>query len=315
VTRVIVLDDYQGRAAGLAEWSSLPDTDVRFIGAHLEGDDLLAALADAEVVVAMRERTAFPRALLEQLPQLRLLVTTGMANAAIDLSGAAARGVTVTGTRSFGNGTTELTWAVLLGLVKHLASEDAALRVGRWQTEIAGDLYGATLGLIGFGRLGRAMVPIAKAFTMEVIAWSQNLDPEDATAAGVEPVGKDELFRRSDIVSIHTRLSERTHHLVGKKELAAMKPTALLVNTSRGPIVDEAALVQALRDKTIAGAALDVFDSEPLAPDHPLLGLRNTVLSPHLGYASERNLAAMYSDAVEDIAAFLGGAPLRVLLP
>jgi len=312
---VIVLDDYQGRAAGLADWSSLPDTDVRFIGEHLEGDDLVQALVGAEVIVAMRERTGFPRSLLEQLTDLRLLVTTGMANAAIDLPGATARGVTVSGTRSYGNGTTELTWAVLLGLVKHIASEDAALRAGRWQTEIAGDLYGATLGLIGFGRLGKAMVPIANAFAMEVIAWSQNLDPADAAASGVEAVAKDGLFSRSDIVSIHTRLSERTHHLVGEKELALMKPTALLVNTSRGPIVDEAALVAALANGSIAGAALDVFDEEPLPADHRLLGIRNTVLSPHLGYASERNLAAMYGDAVDDIAGFLAGAPVRVLVP
>ena len=313
MTSVIVLDDYQSRAAEFADWATLPDTDVTFVHEHLAEDDLLGALAGAEVVVAMRERTPLPRHVLEQLPALRLIVTTGMANAAIDRDAASELGITIAGTRSGGGSTTELTWAILLGLIKRTVSEDAVLRAGNWQTELAGDLGGRTLGLIGFGRLGQAMVPIARAFGMEVIAWSQNLDPAQATAVGVEPVAKDELFVRSDVLSIHTRLSERTAGLVGARELALMKPTAVLVNTSRGPSVDETALIAALRDGTIAGAALDVYDVEPLEKDHPFLGLANTMLSPHLGYASAGNFAVMYQQVVEDITAFFAGAPIRVV--
>jgi phosphoglycerate dehydrogenase-like enzyme len=313
VTSVIVLDDYQSRAAEFADWASLRETEVTFLHKPLGEEELLAALADADVVVAMRERTKLPRQLLEKLPALRLIVTTGATNAAID--GAAARelGITFCGTPSSGGSTTEITWAILLALVKRVVAEDAALRAGRWQTELAGDLANRTLGLIGFGRLGQAMVPIATAFAMPIIAWSQNLDPAQARAAGVEPVDKNELFGRSDVLSIHTRLSDRTAGLVGARELALMKPTAVLVNTSRGPIVDEAALVAALRERTIAGAALDVYDREPLPKDHPLLGLPNTVLSPHLGYASEDNIAAMYREVVEDIAAYFAEAPIRVV--
>jgi phosphoglycerate dehydrogenase-like enzyme len=313
VTSVIVLDDYQSRAAEFADWASLPETEVTFVHEPLNEEELLSLLADADVVVAMRERTQLPRHLLERLPALRLIVTTGMANAAIDRGAATELGITICGTHSGGGSTTEVTWAILLGLVKRTVSEDAALRAGRWQTELAGDLAGRTLGLIGFGRLGQAMVPIATAFGMPIIAWSQNLDPAQATAVGVEPVEKDELFRRSDVLSIHTRLSDRTAGLVGAREFSLMKPTAVLVNSSRGPIVDEAALVTALRDGTIAGAALDVYDIEPLPKDHPFLGLRNTVLSPHLGYASEDNVSMMYREVVEDIAAYFEDAPIRVV--
>jgi phosphoglycerate dehydrogenase-like enzyme len=313
MTRVIVLDDYQSRAAEFADWASLAGTEVTFVHEHLGEEELLAVLAEADVVVAMRERTRLARGLLEQLRGLRLIVTTGMANAAIDREAAAELGITICGTQSGGGSTTEVTWALLLGLLKRTVSEDAALRAGRWQTELAGDLADRTLGLIGFGRLGQAMVPVAKQFGMKVIAWSANLDPAVATAAGVEPVEKDELFARSDVVSIHTRLSERTLGLIGAREFGLMKRSAVLVNTSRGPIVDEAAMIAALREGTIAGAALDVYDLEPLAKDHPLLGLRNTVLSPHLGYASEDNISTMYTEVVEDIAAYFADAPIRVV--
>jgi len=310
--RVVVLDDYQGRAHEFADWSAL-GADVEFVRDHLGEEDLVAVLAGAEIAVAMRERTAFSRRVLEQLPDLRLLVTTGMSNASIDVAAALERGVVVCGTRSNASNTTELTWALILAAVKRVVAEDAALRAGRWQSSICGDLSGKTLGLIGLGRLGAAMLPVANAFRMRVVAWSQNLTEARTTELGVELVSFETLLAESDVASIHLRLSERTRSLIGAAELAQMRPSAILVNTSRGPIIDERALVDALRARIIGGAALDVYDEEPLPPDHPLLALDNTVLAPHLGYVSEDNFAVHYGEAVEDIAAFLSGSPLRAL--
>ncbi len=314
MTRIVVLDDYQSLADELGDWDRLGDSfEIDYLHRHLTGEQLLSSIAGAEVVVAMRERTAFPRALLERLTGLRLLVTTGMANASIDLEAARELGITVSGTASGSDGTVELTWALILALTKQLRHEDAAMRRGAWQERLAGDLGGSTLGLIGLGRLGGAMVPIARAFAMEVLAWSQNLTAERAAEVGARLVDKEQLLASSDVVSIHLKLGERSLGLIGAAELALMRRSAYLVNTSRGPIVDEEALIAALRSGTIAGAGLDVYDVEPLPADHPLLGLENTVLTPHLGYASEANFARYFVDIVEDIVAWSKDAPIRVL--
>jgi phosphoglycerate dehydrogenase-like enzyme len=250
---IAVLDDYQGRAAGFANWASL-NTQVHYFRDHLEGDALVGAVKDCEVVVAMRERTQITAEILAALPNLRLLVTTGMTNAAIDVDAAHDHGVVVSGTPSVGTSTTELTWALLLAAVKHLPLEDKAMRAGQWQTSLASDLAGKRLGLIGLGRLGAAMVPIARVFAMEVVAWSQNLTKERATEVGVEMVTKEELISTSDVVSIHLRLSERTRSLLDEREIAMMRPGALLLNTSRGPIVNEDAMVRALQEDRITAA-------------------------------------------------------------
>jgi phosphoglycerate dehydrogenase-like enzyme len=311
--RVAVLDDYQRVAAEFGDWDSL-HADVTFFADHLEDDDaLVARLEPFDVVVAMRERTPFTAARLARLPNLRLLVTTGMRNVSIDMAAAQERGVVVCGTQLVGGTTAELTWGLIVGLARGIVVEDARVRTGAWQTTVGVDLAGATLGVLGFGRLGRRVAAMASAFEMDVIAWSQNLDAAEARAAGVEPVARDELFERADVLTIHTVLSGRTRGLVGARELSLMKPTAYLVNTSRGPIVDEGALVAALRAGTIAGAALDVYDTEPLPPDHPLLTAPNTVLTPHIGYVTRSSYEVCFRDAVEDIAAFASGEPIRVL--
>ena len=308
---IAVLDDYQSRAREFADWESL-GVPARFLSMHLEGKELVDALGDCDIVVAMRERTALPKSLLDELPNLRLIVTTGMANAAIDVAAAHDRNIVVCGTASAASGTIEQAWALLLSATKHLPVEDRAMRAGRWQTTLASDLFGKRLGLIGLGRLGAGMVPIAKAFSMEVVAWSQNLTKERAEEVGVELVSKEELISTSDVVSIHLRLSERTTALVGAHEIAMMKPGALLLNTSRGPIIDEQAMIAALRENRIR-AALDVYDVEPLPAGHPLTTLDDAVLAPHLGYSSEDNVRSMYRGVVEDIAAFLAGSPIRVI--
>jgi phosphoglycerate dehydrogenase-like enzyme len=276
-------------------------------------EPLAERLAPFDAVVAMRERTPFGADLLARLPRLRLLVTTGMANASIDLEAAAARGVVVCGTGGLPSPAAELTWALILALLRHVPAEDARMRAGGWQATVGTELAGRTLGVIGLGRLGRRVALVGQAFEMPVIAWSQNLVGSEARALGVEPVSRDELLARSDIVTIHLRLSDRTRGLIGAAELARMRPTAVLVNTSRGPIVDEPALLAALHEGTIAGAGLDVYDIEPLPPGHPLRTAPNTVLTPHLGYVTSGTYARYYADAVEDIAAFARGAPIRVL--
>ena len=312
---VAILDDYQGVALELGPWEELGDeVETTSFRDHVAGDDaLVERLEPFEVVVAMRERTPLTRARLERLPRLRLLVTTGMANAAIDVAAARELGVVVCGTGGLAAPTAELTWALILALTRNVCAEDARVRAGGWQQTIGPELQGRTLGVIGLGRQGSRVAAIGQAFEMEVIAWSQNLRAEAAAALGVEAVERDELLRRSDVVTLHLRLSERTHHLIGAPELALMKPTAHLVNTSRGPIVDERALLDALASGTIAGAGLDVYDVEPLPPDHPLRSAPNTVVTPHIGYVSLGNYAVFFRDVVEDIAAYLGGEPVRVL--
>ncbi len=319
MTRVAVLDDYQRRAAGYADWDALgADAEVAFFHEPIAQEELPVVLADFEVLVLMRERTRFPRAVLEQLPRLELLVTTGMRNASVDVAYLRDRGVAVSGTAGTGAplpagvpSTAEVAWALILAVAKRVTVEDRALRNGRWQTGLPFILAGATLGLAGLGTLGAAMAGPARAFGMEVIAWSQNLTGERAREAGVRRVSQDELLAAADILSIHLVLSDRTRGLFGAAELARMKPTAVLINTSRGPIVDEGALVAALRDGTIAAAGLDVYDTEPLPAGRELTTLDNVVLLPHLGYVSEPGFRHMYGQVVEDIAAFLAGAPIR----
>ena len=313
--RIVLLDDYQGVALDYGGWDRVPDEwQLVALEQHIDdADELVEALADAEIVVAMRERTPLPAEILDRLPDLRLLITTGMGNAAIDVAAAKANGVTVCGTGIKGPPTAELSWGLILALVRSIPAEDASMREGGWQTTIGGDLDGSTLGLVGLGRLGQKMAAIAKAFGMEVLAWSQNLDPEDAREAGAEPVEKLELFERADIVSVHYKLSERSRGLVGAAEIGAMKPGAYLINTSRGPIVDTDALLAALEGGAIAGAGLDVYDTEPLPADHPLRSAPRTVLTPHLGYVTEDTYATFFGDAVEDVLAWLDGSPVRLL--
>ena len=315
--RVAILDDYQGVALALADWQSLhPQAQMQAFADHLDGLDALAQrLHTFEGIVTMRERTPFPRALLDRLPNLRLLVTAGMRNAAIDIAAAAERNVLVCGTEMLPYPTAELAWGLILALCRHIPREDRAVREGRWQTTLGIGLKGKTLGLLGLGRLGSQVARVGKAFGMETIAWSQNLTAERAAEAGAALVSKAELFARADIVSIHLVLSPRSRELVGEAELARMKPTAFLVNTSRGPIVDEAALLAALRAKRIAGAGLDVFEPEPLPRDHPVLKLDNVVITPHLGYVTEEGYRLAYGQAVEDIRGFLEDKPVRVINP
>jgi phosphoglycerate dehydrogenase-like enzyme len=261
----------------------------------------------------MRERTPFPAELLDRLPRLRLLVTTGMANAAIDLPAAAARGVVVCGTAGGSAAAAELTWALVLALSRHVAADDRAVRAGRWQEHLGVELAGTTLGLLGLGRIGAVVARYARAFDMELLAWSENLTAERAAEHGARLVDRAGLFAGSDVVSVHLRLSERTRGLVGAEELRLLGPAGRLVNTSRGPIVDESALLAALSAGTIAGAALDVYDTEPLPADHPLRSAPRTLLTPHVGYVSRQSYAAMYGQAVEDVVAWLDGDPVRVL--
>lgn len=312
--KIAVLDDYQHAAERFADWSSLEGCDTTFFHEHIaDPDALVEALQPFDVVCAMRERTAFPRSVLERLPNLKFMVTTGPFNAVIDIDAATDLGITISGTLGTPTPTPELTWALILSLARQIPREDAAIRAGTWQVSIGTELAGRTLGLLGLGRQGMQVAPIGKAFGMDVIAWSQNLTAERAEAAGVRLATRDELFETSDFVSVHLVYSERTYHLVGARELAQMKRTAYLVNTSRGPLVDEAALIAALAAGEIAGAGLDVYDVEPLPADSPLLAAPNTILTPHLGYVADKNYRVFYEHTVEDIAAWLAGAPIRLV--
>jgi phosphoglycerate dehydrogenase-like enzyme len=315
--RIAVLDDYQSVAAEFTDWSRVPEP-VQVVEFHdhvADEDALVARLEPFDVVVAMRERTPFPRSVLERLPNLRLLVTTGMRNKSIDVEAATERGITVCGTGSQAPATVELTWALILATVRHVPQEDAALRVGGWQQTIGGDLAGARLGVVGLGRIGSRVAAIGGAFGMDVVAWSQNLTDERAAEHGVRRVDRDELFATSDVVTVHLLWSKRTRGLIGADDLALMKHTAVLVNTSRGPIVQEQAVLEALEHGTIAGAGLDVYDQEPLPVDHPLRSAPRTVLTPHLGYVTRGTYEVFYGEAVEDVAAFLAGSPVRVITP
>lgn len=315
--RLALLDDYQGVALSMADWASLkPEAETTTIREVLPDQDAAAKrLQDFEMVVAMRERTPFPKTLIARLPKLKLIATTGMRNAAIDVRAAAERGIVVCGTDSLPYPTAELAWGLILSLARNIPREDRNMRAGGWQTTVGVGLRGKTLGLVGLGRLGSEVAKFGKAFQMEVIAWSQNLTAERAGAAGATLVTKEELFRRADFVTIHVVLSDRTRELIGAAELAAMKPTAYLVNTSRGPIVNTAALVTALEKGKIAGAAVDVYDKEPPPADHPLRRLDNVILTPHLGYVVAEGYRRQYTQIVENIRAYLSGKPSRVINP
>ncbi|KLL11340.1 MULTISPECIES: D-2-hydroxyacid dehydrogenase family protein [Protofrankia] len=312
---VTILDDYQRVALSSADWSAVRDRyPIEVVDEHIPDRDMLVRrLRDSEIVVAMRERTRFPADLLRALPALRLLVTTGMVNAAIDLDAARQQGVTVCGTTGWGNAMPELTIGMIIALTRNFAQEDAAVRAGGWQHTIGPGLAGHTLGVVGLGRLGTPVARLAQAFEMSVIAWSPHLTPQRAAPHGVRAVSKQELFTDSDVITIHMPLSETTRGLVGAADLALMKPSAYLVNTSRGPIVDEEALLAALRERRIAGAGLDVYDVEPLPVDHPLRTLRNTLLLPHIGYVTTDSYRTFYEQIVENILAWHDGAPVRLL--
>jgi phosphoglycerate dehydrogenase-like enzyme len=315
--RCAILDDYQSVALKMADWSKvMPDLDIQVFSEPMgTPEDVARALKGFAIVCAMRERTPFPRHLIEALPDLRLLITTGMVNRAIDLDAAKARNVMVCGTPSFGNPTTGIAWGLILELTRRIGYENARLKSGAlWQSVVGADVEGLTLGVIGLGKLALRVSEVGRAFRMKVVAWSQNITPERAQAAGVDyAASKEDLLRQADIVSIHIPLTPKSRGLIGANELALMKPTALLVNTSRGPIVDEVALLAALRDQKIAGAGLDVYDVEPLPLAHPLRKLDNVVLTPHLGYASQQNYRAYFAGVVDDIRGFLDGKPVRVL--
>ncbi|WP_041540463.1 D-2-hydroxyacid dehydrogenase family protein [Catenulispora acidiphila] len=311
--KIAILDDYQNVALSLADWEALDAETTVFTEPFADAAGAVRALAGFDVVVAMRERTRFPPEVLEQLPDLRLLVSTGPRNAAIDLDAARRLGVTVCGTGYSASPTIELTWALILAAVRNLPEEAASVRAGGWQLSLGTGLHGKTLGLLGLGRIGSAVAGIGQAFGMKTIAWSQNLTAEKAAEHGVRAVSKGELFADSDVLSIHLVLSQRTRALVGAAELAAMKDTAILVNTSRGPIVEEDALVEALRARQIGKAAIDVYDTEPLPADHPLRALPNALLTPHIGYVSRDLYETFYGDAVADIAAFRAGSPVRLM--
>jgi phosphoglycerate dehydrogenase-like enzyme len=311
----VVLDDYQDVALSSADWSQVrARCRVHVVREHIsEAGALAELLQEADVVVAMRERTPFTAALLDRLPKLRLLVTTGMDNPSIDLDAAARRGVIVCGTRGSPRSSTELPWALVMNLMRNVVAEDAGVRAGRWQLGLGRQLAGATIGLVGLGSIGQRMCRYAHAFDMNVLAWSANLTPEGAAEHGATWVTKDDLFARSDVVSIHVKLSDRTRGLVGRRELTLLGPDGLLVNAARGPIVDEQALVEALQTGTIAGAAIDVFDVEPLPLDHPLRRTPNTILTPHIAYVTREVYAAYFRDVVADIEQWLAGAPVRML--
>ncbi|GAA0948897.1 D-2-hydroxyacid dehydrogenase family protein [Pseudonocardia zijingensis] len=313
-----MLDDYQGVALAAADWSPVRDSvTVDVFREHMADEDtLVEALRDHEIVVLMRERTPFPRSLLERLPNLRLLVTTGMRNASVDVAAATERGVVVCGTGGMVSPTVELTWALITGMARSIAVENAGLRSGEgpWQRTVGTDLAGATLGVLGLGRIGSEVARIGRVFGMEVTAWSRNLTAERAEEVGARLApSKEDLLAGSDVVTIHLVLSQRTLGLLGAAELGLMRPEAFLVNTSRAPIVDQDALVEALRGGDIAGAALDVFDVEPLPADHPFRSLPNVLATPHLGYVTKRNYARFHREIVEDLSAYLAGAPIRTI--
>nr|WP_304845974.1 D-2-hydroxyacid dehydrogenase family protein [Hydrogenophaga sp.]MDO9436352.1 D-2-hydroxyacid dehydrogenase family protein [Hydrogenophaga sp.] len=316
MTHCAIIDDYQNVALTLADWDSLGMHVVTHTAHYDSPEALASAIGHAEIVVAMRERTVFDRRMLALLPNMKLLLSTGARNPSIDLAAAADLGITVIGSDSMGYPTAELTWALILALLRHVPQEDALIRAGGpWQTTLGFDLKGRTLGTFGLGTLGLQVTRVAQAFGMKTIAWSNNLKPEACEVAGVEYVSKEDLIRRSDILSIHTQLSRRTEGAIGAAEFAMMKPTAFLINTSRGFIVEEKALLAALESGQIAGAGLDVFDVEPLPLDHPLRRAKNTVLTPHIGYVTHDNYRHWFRQIVDSIAAWKQGKVLRPMNP
>jgi len=311
--RIGILDDYQDVALSLVDWSSLSAQIEVFTKPFADEDELVERLADFDILVAMRERTLFPAVVLSRLQHLKLIVSTGRVNAAIDVKAARELGIVVCGTGYFSYPTAELTWALILAAARNLPEQVQSMRSGGWQRGLGTSLQGLTLGVLGLGNVGKQVATFAQAFGMRVIAWSPNLTPEKAAEHKVTAVSKEQLFADADILSVHMVLSRRSRGLVGASELALMKPTSTLVNTSRGPIVDEDALVEALRRRVIACAAIDVYDTEPLPAEHPLRSLDNALLTPHIGYVTHQLYTVFYQDAVEDIAAFIAGSPIRVM--
>jgi len=315
MVQIAVLDDYQNVALKMADWSGLQRAHtVTVFNQPFSGpDEVVKTLAPFEAIGVMRERTPFTRAVIEQLPNLKLIVTTGARNASIDVAAALERGITVCGTPGGGMPTAELAFGLLLSLARNIPYEIGQMISGAWQTTVGVELIDKTLGLVGLGKLGQRMARVAHAFDMKVAAWSQNLTAEKAKATGAELVDKDELFRRSDFVSVHTVLSPRTRGIIGDREIHLMKPSACLINTSRGPIIHEQALIEALKAGRIAGAALDVYDREPLPKDHPLRSCPRLLLTPHLGYVTQETYRAFFGGMVEAMEGWLKGAPVRVI--
>ena len=317
--RIAVLDDYQGVALSSADWSPVTDhpttpCTVEVFRDHVSDTaTLVERLEPFDAVVVMRERTPLPREVLTRLPRLRLVVTTGRRNPSIDIEAAAETGITVCGTDSLSSGPAELTWALVLGLARHVVTEATAVGEGGWQTTVGRDLAGHTLGLLGLGRIGTQVAAVGRAFGMDVLAWSRRLTPERAAEAGARAAPLDEVLSTSDVVSIHLVLAEGTRGLIGEREIGLMRPDALLVNTSRGPIVDERALLAALDRGHLGGVGLDVFDEEPLPAGHPLRRAPRTLLTPHLGYVTRDVYATFFRGVVEDVTAYLDGAPVRTL--
>jgi phosphoglycerate dehydrogenase-like enzyme len=316
--KLAILDDYQGVARSFADWSAVEERcAITVFNRHLGDLETAAeALRDFEIICAMRERQPFPRAMFERLPKLRLLVTTGARNRSIDLDAATDHAVPVcaTGNDYALQTTAELAWLLILAAMRHLPQEERAMRSGGWQGTVGQGLHGKTLGIIGLGRIGARLATYGAAFGMRVLAWSQNLTPDAAQAKGAVYAEKERLLRESDAISLHLVLSDRTRGIVGEGEIALMKPGAVLVNTSRGPLIDEAALLRALQEKRIR-AGLDVYDEEPLPASHPLRACENAVLAPHLGYVTSEMYEVFYRETAEDVLAFLNGAPVRVLNP
>lgn len=315
--KCLILDDYQNVAFKTADWSKLNHrVTISSLQYHFENQDqLVSQLANADILVVMRERTPLSKEILIQLPKLKLIITSGMRNASIDMQAAALQNIVVCGTSSSSEPPTELTWALLLNLARQIRVENENLRNGKhWQSTVGFDLHGKQLGILGLGKIGTKVAKIAKAFGMNISAWSQNLKKETTDALGVTlAASKEELLRTSDFLSIHLILSERTRNLIGTDELRLMKPNAFLINTSRGAIINEEALIEALNEKWIAGAGLDVFEVEPLPPQHPFRKLDNLLATPHLGYVSQTNYNVYFGEAIEDIDAFLNGNPIRTL--
>ena len=317
--RCAILDDYQNVSLTLADWSKIKsDVEIKVFNEAVRRSDAdtIRDVKDFDIVVMMRERTRFPRAVIEALPKLKLLITTGAYNASIDMAACKERGIVVCGTGGFGNPTTGITFGLMLELTRRIGWENARMKAGApWQVTLGMDIEGKTLGVLGLGKLGARAAGVGKAFGMKVIAWSQNLTPERCKEVGAEYVAKDDLFRTADFVTIHLQLSDRTRGLITANELGLMKSTAYLINTSRGPIVEEKALLDALSSKRIAGAGLDVFDVEPLPVDHPFRKLDNAVITPHLGYVSQQNFDRYYPDIVENIRGWMDGKPVRIIAP
>jgi phosphoglycerate dehydrogenase-like enzyme len=316
MVRAAILDDYQNVAMQFADWSPIAkEVEIKvFNKPFADQGEAIKALQGFAIIVGMRERTPFPRKTIEALPDLKLLITTGARNNSFDVKACAERSITVSGTGAAGSPTTGIAFGLMLELTRRIGFENAQLKAGTpWQVTVGRDLDGLTLGILGLGKLGQRSAAVGKAFGMKIIAWSQNLTAEKAKAGGAELVAKDDLFRNADFVTIHNVLSERSRGLVGAKELGLMKKSSYLINTSRGPIVDEKALIDVLQAKSIAGAGLDVFDVEPLPLDHPFRKMDNVVITPHLGYVSEQNYRKYFPDIVEDIRAWLDGKPVRVI--